>query len=92
MYKNYASSMYVLSCTHFDPIDPDIQARLEDVKIVQKMGSEWVHSSLCLTCGKVDCSATLLINKYGTKHFISIGHPALSENWKWCYVDEALIA
>lgn len=28
--------MYVLSCTHFDPVNPDIQARLKDVKSVQK--------------------------------------------------------
>ncbi|MGA8844189.1 MAG: hypothetical protein WB511_11455 [Nitrososphaeraceae archaeon] len=42
-------------------------------------------------------AATLLINKHETKHFKSIGHPVirffeLGENWKWWYVDEALIA
>jgi len=42
-------------------------------------------------------AATLYINKYGMKHFKSIGHPVTmsfepGENWKWCYVDGALIA
>ena len=42
-------------------------------------------------------ASTLLINKHGTKYFKSIGNPVIrpsepGENWKWCYVDEGLIA
>ena len=30
------TTLHVLLCTHFDPINPDIQARRKDVKSVQK--------------------------------------------------------
>jgi hypothetical protein len=58
----------------------------------QKVGSDWVHLRLCLSCGHVGCCDSS-INKHGTKHFRATGHPIImsfepGENWKWCYVDE----
>jgi hypothetical protein len=35
------------------------------------------------------------VNKHATKHFHATRHPVIAsfqpgENWKWCYVDEAM--
>jgi len=67
------------------------------VKSVQKWDQ---NVSICVCAYPVVrwvAAATLYINKYGMKHFKSIGHPVTmsfepGENWKWCYVDGALIA
>jgi uncharacterized UBP type Zn finger protein len=65
------------------------------VRNVKKIGSDWVHLRLCLSCGHVGC-CDCFVNKHGTKHFKSTGHPIIrffepGEKWKWCYVDEVFI-
>jgi len=55
-----------------------------------------VHLRLCLTCGKVGCCDDSK-NKHATAHFHSTRHPIIEslepgENWRWCYVDEILVA
>jgi hypothetical protein len=55
-----------------------------------------VHLRLCLTCGHVGCCDDSK-NKHATAHFHSAGHPVIEtlepdENWRWCYVDEILVA
>lgn len=60
-----------------------------------KMGDEWVHLRLCLTCGHVGCCDNSK-NKHATKHFHQTKHPVIKsfqpgENWLWCYVDELMV-
>jgi uncharacterized UBP type Zn finger protein len=60
-----------------------------------KMGSDWVHLRLCLTCGHVGCCDSSP-NKHATKHFKTTKHPIIrsfepGEEWEYCYVDNAMI-
>ena len=57
-----------------------------------KIGGEWVHLRLCLTCGKVSC-CDQSPNRHATAHFHHAGHPAVQslepgEDWRWCYADQ----
>jgi len=57
-----------------------------------KVGDDWVHLRLCMTCGHVGCCDDSK-NKHATGHFRSLHHPIIrsfepGEDWGWCYVDE----
>lgn len=57
-----------------------------------KIGGEWVHLRLCLTCGRVGC-CDQSPNRHATAHFRETGHPAVQslqpgEDWRWCYADQ----
>lgn len=59
-----------------------------------RSGDPWVHLRLCEECGHVGCCDSSM-NKHATKHFHATKHPVIAsfqpgENWKWCYVDEAI--
>ena len=60
-----------------------------------KMGDQWLHLRLCVTCGHVGCCDDSK-NKHAAKHFHSTTHPLVKsfepgEEWGWCYVDELLL-
>ena len=57
-----------------------------------KMGDQWVHLRLCLTCGHVGCCDSSK-NKHATKHYHAVKHPVIQsfepgEKWRYCYPDE----
>lgn len=57
-----------------------------------KIGGDWVHLRLCLTCGHVACCDSSP-NKHATKHFHGTKHPLVrsiepGESWVWCYADQ----
>src|SRR5712664_2040115 len=57
-------------------------------------GSQNVHLRICRTCGHVGCCDDSP-NRHAAKHFRATAHPIIegydpSEQWGWCYVDEAL--
>ena len=57
-----------------------------------KIGGEWVHLRLCLSCGHVGCCDDSP-NTHATKHFHKTHHPVIrafepGENWKWCFLDK----
>lgn len=59
-----------------------------------RIGSPWVHLRLCLTCGHVGCCDSSPL-KHARAHAGAVGHPIVEpmeagENWRWCYVHEAL--
>jgi tellurite resistance protein TerC len=59
-------------------------------------GDTWVHLRMCQTCGHVGCCESSK-NKHAEKHFHATGHPIIrslerGEHWKWCYIDNAVIA
>ena len=39
-----------------------------------KIGDQWVHLRICLTCGHVGCCESSK-NKHALKHYQSSGHP-----------------
>lgn len=58
-----------------------------------KIGDEWVHLRLCLTCGHVGCCNDSK-NKHASKHFKATKHPVIKsfepgEEWKYCYLDDS---
>jgi len=58
------------------------------------MGDGWVHLRRCDACGHIGCCDSSK-NKHATKHFHATHHPVIAsfqpgEDWKWCYVDEAI--
>ena len=57
-----------------------------------RIGGEWLHLRLCLTCGHVGCCDESP-NRHATAHFGATGHPVMrsfepDESWLWCFVDE----
>jgi uncharacterized UBP type Zn finger protein len=60
-----------------------------------KMGSDWVHLRLCLTCGHVGCCDDSP-NRHAAAHFHATRHPIIQsfepgEDWRWCFVHEAVV-
>lgn len=61
-----------------------------------KIGSEWLHLRICLTCGNVACCDDSPM-RHATAHFKKSHHPVITsgevgETWTWCYVDEAMLS
>jgi hypothetical protein len=57
-----------------------------------KIGGEWVHLRLCLTCGRVGC-CDQSPNRHTTAHVNGSGHPIIrsaepGEEWAYCYPDD----
>ena len=60
-----------------------------------RLGTEWVHLRLCLTCGHVGCCDSSPL-RHARAHAYSAGHPIVQsfepgESWRWCYVDEQYV-
>ncbi|MET8677384.1 UBP-type zinc finger domain-containing protein [Streptomyces sp. NPDC004647] len=60
-----------------------------------RLGSDWVHLRLCLTCGHVGCCDSSP-HKHARAHAGTTGHPIVAshepgEEWRWCFVHEALV-
>ena len=83
------------NCIHLDQIQA-VTPRTDGCEECLQTGNEWVHLRLCLTCGHVGCCDDSN-NRHATAHFHSTGHPVIEslergENWRWCYVDDVLVA
>ena len=83
------------SCTHLDQVHA-VTPRTphQGCEECLKIGADWVHLRLCLTCGHVGCCDDSP-NKHATKHFHRTHHPIIKsfepgEDWGWCYVDEVM--
>lgn len=60
-----------------------------------RVGSQWVHLRLCLTCGNVGCCDSSP-SRHARAHAHTHEHPIVrsyepGEDWRWCYVDEAYV-
>ena len=58
-------------------------------------GTRWVHLRLCLDCGHVGCCDSSPA-RHASAHYTSSSHPVIrsfqpGEDWRWCYVDQALV-
>jgi hypothetical protein len=83
------------NCSHLDQIQT-VTPWTDGCEECLRTGDDWVHLRLCLTCGHVGCCDDSK-NKHTTAHFHSTGHPVIEslergENWRWCYVDDVLLA
>ncbi len=87
------SSEQIDPCEHIASVE-DIAPNSEGCEECLKMGDEWVHLRLCLTCGQVGCCDNSK-NRHATKHYRSTRHPVIQslepgEDWMWCYIDREL--
>ncbi|MDQ1690815.1 MAG: hypothetical protein QOH56_1894 [Pseudonocardiales bacterium] len=60
-----------------------------------RLGTQWVHLRLCLTCGHVGCCDSSPM-RHARAHAAHIGHPIVQsfepgESWRWCYIDETYV-
>jgi uncharacterized UBP type Zn finger protein len=82
------------ACEHAGAVKDPPPRTPEGCEECLRTGDEWVHLRLCEECGHVGCCDSS-INKHATKHFHKTQHPVIAsfqpgENWKWCYLDEAI--
>ncbi len=82
-------------CGHLDQIREVTPSANGCEKCLQS-GDRWVHLRMCLVCGHVGCCDSSK-NKHATRHFHTTAHPLIQsaepgEGWRWCYVDEVMIA
>ena len=83
------------ACTHLDQIrdvPPDSTGGCADCLAI---GARWVHLRMCLSCGHVACCDSSP-NRHATAHSAASGHALIrsvepGEDWRWCYVDRALV-
>ena len=83
------------ACIHIQEANQNIKGNTKGCEECEKIGDQWVHLRLCLTCGHVGCCDSSK-NKHATKHFHHSHHPVIKshepgENWQWCFVDETFI-
>ena len=57
------------------------------------IGGRWVHLRRCVACGHIGCCDSSP-NRHATAHHRTTSHPLVqsfepSENWYWCYTDDA---
>src|SRR5580765_1769833 len=82
-------------CSHLFEIGDVIPSSPNGCEECLKMGDQWLHLRLCVTCGHVGCCDDSK-NQHAAKHFHSTHHPLIKsfepdEEWGWCYVDELLL-
>lgn len=82
----------MLTCTHLAQIH-EVTPSASGCEDCLKMGGQWVHLRLCLSCGHVGCCDSSP-NRHATKHFHRTQHPIIKslepgEEWGYCYVDDA---
>ncbi|MBX7267408.1 cation:proton antiporter [Micromonospora sp. Llam7] len=82
------------ACTHLDRIhitESDAHACPQCVE----SGDDWVQLRMCLTCGAVGCCSDS-VNNHAEEHYRHTGHPLIrsleeGEEWRYCYIDGALV-
>jgi uncharacterized UBP type Zn finger protein len=83
------------ACTHLDSIR-DVQPDSTDgCPDCLAEGSRWVHLRECLACGHVGCCDSSP-KRHASAHYGATQHPVMrsfepGEDWRWCFVDQALV-
>lgn len=80
-----------MDCQHLANADP-VPPRTAGCEDCIRLGMDWLHLRLCLTCGHVGCCDSSP-GQHATQHFRETGHPLIvsfemGERWAWCFVDQ----
>jgi Zn-finger in ubiquitin-hydrolases and other protein len=81
------------TCTHLDRIKvTELPEHIEGCEECLKIGSDWVHLRMYMTCAKIGCCDDSP-NRHAAAHARESSHPIIrsaepGEDWSWCYVDE----
>lgn len=83
-------------CAHRERIQQVTPSNTEVCADCVALDDQWLHLRICLTCGYVGC-CDLAKNHHMRTHYEQTGHPLIqsfepSEDWIWCYEDEAVLA
>ena len=62
-------------CPHLAQIK-HVKAQTDGCEECLKLGDDWVHLRLCMSCGHVGCCDDSK-NKHATKHFHATKHPII---------------
>jgi len=78
------------TCSHLNEIKP-VTPKTDGCEECLKIGSDWVHLRLCLSCGHVGCCDSSP-HKHATQHYNQTKHPIIQsfepgEEWAYCYPD-----
>jgi uncharacterized UBP type Zn finger protein len=84
-----------MNCPHVAGLRPVPPRTPEGCEECMKIGDDWMHLRLCLTCGHVGCCDSSP-NRHATRHYHETGHPIVAsfepdERWGWCFADEEAI-
>jgi hypothetical protein len=80
-------------CNHLDQVKlTELPASVDGCEDCLRIGGEWVHLRICLTCGHVGCCDDSP-HRHATAHEHASDHPVIrslqpSEDWCWCYLDK----
>src|SRR6266550_4260474 len=83
------------TCTHLDQV-VDVTPSSEGCEDCLRIGGQWLHLRLCMSCGHVGCCDNSP-NRHATAHFRSRHHPLIQsyepgEDWWYCYIDDLFFA
>jgi uncharacterized UBP type Zn finger protein len=78
-------------CPHLASIQ-EVTPSADGCEDCLRIGGEWLHLRLCLSCGHVGCCDESP-NRHATAHFRASGHAMMrsfepGETWLWCFVDQ----
>ena len=78
-------------CGHLDQVR-SVTPSADGCEECLRIGAEWVHLRLCLSCGHVGCCDNSP-NRHATAHFHETAHPLIrsaepGEEWGYCYPDD----
>ena len=84
--------MSMAVCSHLDQVKVDPPTSWEGCEDCLKIGGQWVHLRVCMTCGHVACCDSSP-NRHASKHAAATGHPIVrslepGEDWLWCFEDQ----
>ena len=79
------------ACGHLEQIR-SVTPSADGCEDCLRIGAEWVHLRLCLSCGHVGCCDNSP-NRHATAHYHETGHPLIrsaepGEEWGYCYPDD----
>jgi tellurite resistance protein TerC len=85
----------LVACTHRSQEQP-VTPRDTGCTECKALGETWVSLRMCTTCGHVGCCESSTHN-HAQKHFEATAHPIIrslepGERWRWCYVDNGIVA
>jgi len=85
----------LVACSHRDQ-DKGVAPTDTGCTECMAIGDTWVSLRVCLACGNVGCCESSK-NDHAHRHFVATSHAIMrsleaGETWRWCYVDNGIIA
>ncbi|MCP2197329.1 UBP-type zinc finger domain-containing protein [Lentzea flava] len=89
--------METMTCSHVGALPQSVAPESTEgcVDCLALGEHNWAHLRMCLSCGHVACCDSSP-GKHATKHYTASQHPVMrsfepGEDWRWCYVDSAVV-